>query len=198
MRSCSANILFATTLRKELNRLSLIFITGGARSGKSAYAVELAKRHGGRTAFIATAVAGDDEMEQRIQLHQASRPPAWTTVEEPIKVAEAISGVAVNHQSIIVDCLTLLVSNLIFATPQEPVNPEHEQSILKAIKQIAETAKNTASTVIVISNELGMGIVPDNALARYFRDVCGRANQLLAAAADEVYVCFSGIPVRIK
>jgi len=182
-----------------LNRLSLIFITGGARSGKSAYAVELAKRNGGKTAFIATAFAGDDEMKQRILLHQASRPPEWTTIEEPIKVAEAISGATANHKTIIVDCLTLLVSNLIFDTPsQDMVNPEHEQRILASIKRIAETAQNTDSTVIIISNELGMGIVPENALARYFRDVCGRANQLMAAAADEVYVCFSGIPVRIK
>lgn len=179
--------------------MSLIFITGGARSGKSAYAVELAKQNGGKVAFIATAFAGDDEMEQRIQLHQASRPPEWTTIEEPIKVAEAISDAAVGHAAIIVDCLTLLISNLICETPsQEMVNPEHERSILRAIKQIAGTAKNAASTVIIISNELGMGIVPENALARYFRDVCGRANQLMAAIADEVCVCFSGIPVRIK
>ena len=179
--------------------LSLIFITGGARSGKSRYAVELAKQKGGKVAFIATAIAGDEEMTQRILLHQAARPSDWTTIEESINVSQAITDVVSNHDTIIVDCLTLLITNLVFEPPyQEEINDEKEQKIYAAVGKIIETTENLDATVIVISNELGMGLVPEDALARRFRDVAGRANQLMAEAADEVYVCISGIPMRIK
>lgn len=179
--------------------LSLIFITGGARSGKSRYAVELAKQKSGKVAFIATAIAGDEEMTQRILLHQAARPSDWTTIEESINVSQAITDAVSNHDTIIVDCLTLLITNLVFEPPyQEEINDEKEQKIYAAVGQIIETTENLEATVIVISNELGMGLVPEDALARRFRDIAGRANQLLAEAADEVYVCISGIPMRIK
>ena len=179
--------------------LSLILITGGARSGKSRYAVELAKQKGGNVAFIATAIAGDEEMTERIRMHQTARPSDWTTIEESINVAQAIADVASNHSTIIVDCLTLLITNLVFEPPyNEEINYEKEQKIYTAVEKIIETTKNVEATVIVISNELGMGLVPEDALARRFRDIAGRANQLMAEAADEAYVCISGIPMRIK
>ena len=179
--------------------LSLILITGGARSGKSRYAVELAKQKGGKVAFIATAIAGDEEMTQRIRLHQSARPSDWTTVEESINVAQAIADAASDYETIIVDCLTLLITNLVFEPPyQEKIDDEKEQNIYEAIEQIINTTRNVEATVIVISNELGMGLVPEDALARRFRDIAGRSNQLMAEAADEAYVCISGIPMRIK
>lgn len=179
--------------------LSLILITGGARSGKSRYAVELAKQRGGKVAFIATAIAGDEEMTQRIRLHQSVRPSDWTTVEEYINVAQAIADAASNHETIIVDCLTLLITNLVFEPPyREEIDDAKEQNIYAAVEQIIENTKSVEATVIVISNELGMGLVPEDALARRFRDIAGRSNQLMAEAADEAYVCISGIPMRIK
>ncbi|MFQ6044056.1 MAG: bifunctional adenosylcobinamide kinase/adenosylcobinamide-phosphate guanylyltransferase [Candidatus Poribacteria bacterium] len=179
--------------------MSLILITGGARSGKSRYAVELAKQKSGKVAFIATAIAGDEEMTQRIRMHQSARPTDWTTIEESINVAQSIADVVSNHDIIIVDCLTLLITNLVFEPPyQGEIDDEKEEKIYAAVEQIIETTKNIEATVIVISNELGMGLVPEDALARRFRDIAGRANQLMAEAADEVYVCISGIPMRIK
>ncbi len=186
-----------------MNPLSLIFITGGARSGKSRYAIELAQKaqmRGGKVAFIATAQAGDDEMAKRIRHHQEERPSEWTTIEEPTNVADALRR-AVNrgHTLILIDCLTLLISNLTFRPPHESTIPEaREKEILEVVRQIAETANVIDAKVIVISNELGMGIVPDNPLSRRFRDVAGKANQIMATAAGDVYFCVSGIPVPIK
>ena len=181
--------------------MSLIFITGGARSGKSRHAVELARSNSGTVAFIATAQAGDEEMAGRICRHQQERPDGWTTIEEPLDVAGAIRhAVEMGHGVIIIDCLTLLVSNLTFQLPcdESTIAESREREILEAVREMAETAAAVAAKAIVISNELGMGIVPDNRLARRFRDVAGRANQMMAEAADVVYFCVSGIPMQIK
>lgn len=171
----------------------LVFITGGARSGKSSLALQLAREAGGKVAFIATASAGDEEMTERILIHKRSRPDEWTTIEETVDVSAAIAA-AKGHDVVIIDCLTLLLSNLIFR--ENDLN--ETKHILDRIENLAEASKDFEGTVIVVSNEVGMGIVPENKLAREFRDLAGRANQVMAAAADEVYVCFSGIPVRIK
>lgn len=173
--------------------MPLIFITGGARSGKSDLAVRLAEKSGGKVAFIATARAGDEEMAKRILLHKKSRPEEWTTIEEPIDAASAINS-ARGHDVVILDCLTLLLSNLMF----ENDNTNEPDDILNKIEEVAKTASSFEGTVMIVSNEVGMGIVPDNELARKFRDIAGKANQIIASAADGVYVCFSGIPVRIK
>jgi len=181
--------------------MSLTFITGGARSGKSRYAVELVQHNGGNVAFIATAHAGDDEMAARILQHQQERPPDWTTIEELLDVAGAIRHAAeMGHSVIIIDCLTLLVSNLTFQPPCEEstITEAREGEILGTVRDVAETAAAVDAKVIVISNELGMGIVPDNRLARRFRDMAGRANQIMADTAEVVYFCVSGIPVKIK
>lgn len=168
----------------------LIFITGGARSGKSDLAVRLAEGSSGKVAFIATARAGDAEMAERILLHKRSRPKEWITIENPVDVPSAIAHCGCDV--VIIDCLTLLLSNLML----EDMNKM--DPILGRIKELAESTRSFDGTVIVVSNEVGMGIVPENEMARKFRDLAGRANQIMAGAADEVYVCFSGIPVRIK
>lgn len=146
-------------------------------------------------AFVATAHAGDAEMAERISIHKESRPKEWTTIEEPIDVASAIT-LAHGHDVVIIDCLTLLLSNLMFENNGPHVRGDDR--ILDRIKQLAEAARSFKGTVIVVSNEVGMGIVPENDLAREFRDLAGRANQIMTGAADEVYVCFSGIPIRLK
>ena len=173
--------------------MSIIFITGGARSGKSTLAVELAKKSNGKVAFIATAQAGDDEMKKRISLHKQERPKDWTTIEEPMDVASAIDS-SCGHNVVIIDCMTLLVSNLLCLDE----NMAETQWILEKIGQLVNPAKKFDGTVIIISNEVGMGIVPENKLARDFRDIAGKANQIIANSADQVYVCFSGIPLLIK
>ena len=171
----------------------LVFITGGARSGKSRLAVQLAGKSGEKVAFIATARAGDEEMAERILIHKRSRPDEWTTIEEPTDIPSAIAA-ARGHDVLIIDCLTLLLSNLMFAEN----GPNETEHILDGVESLMKASKDFDGTVIVVSNEVGMGIVPENKLAREFRDLAGRANQIMAEAADEVYVCFSGIPIRIK
>jgi adenosylcobinamide kinase/adenosylcobinamide-phosphate guanylyltransferase len=171
----------------------LIFITGGARSGKSKLALQLAERAGGKVAFIATARAEDDEMAERILIHQESRPKEWTTIEEPVDVPGAIAKVA-DHDLIIMDCLTLLLSNLML----DNSSLDEIDGILGKMEDLVKASRSFKGTVIVVSNEVGMGIVPENELARKFRDLAGRANQIMAKAADEVYLCVSGVPVNIK
>ncbi len=171
----------------------LIFITGGARSGKSKLALKLAERTGGKVAFIATAQAGDDEMAERILIHKKSRPKEWTTIEEPIDIPSAISKVA-DHDVAIIDCLTLLLSNLML----EDNGLDETDGILDEMEDLVKASGSFEGTVIIVSNEVGMGIVPENELARKFRDLAGRANQIMANAADEVYLCVSGIPVKLK
>lgn len=171
----------------------LTFITGGARSGKSALAVQIALESDGKVAFIATASAGDEEMERRILMHKKSRPEKWTTIEEPRDIASAITS-AHGYDIVIIDCLTLLLSNLIC----ECSDLDETDWILEEVKKIAESARDFEGKVIVISNEVGMGIVPENRLAREFRDLAGKANQIMAKSADRIYVCFSGITIQIK
>lgn len=170
---------------------NIIFITGGARSGKSNFAVKLANESKGKVAFIATASAGDDEMKERITRHKESRPKEWITVEEPLDLAKAIERVY-DHDLLIIDCITLYLTNLFCNGIID------EDKILDNIKKMLESAESFHGTIIIISNELGMGIVPENRMARDFRDVAGRANQMIAEVANKVFVCFSGIPVQIK
>jgi adenosylcobinamide kinase/adenosylcobinamide-phosphate guanylyltransferase len=178
----------------------VILILGGARSGKSAYAQQIAKRlcQGKRgVIYIATAVAGDEEMQERIARHRAARPPFWKTLEAPRKAARVIEEIGEESQVIILDCLTLLVSNLML----DKVDGEtmvREEDILGEVESLVQTAKGVKSQVIVVSNEVGLGIVPTTKLGCLFRDIAGRANQLVAREADEVYVMWAGIATRVK
>ncbi|MBI3398409.1 MAG: bifunctional adenosylcobinamide kinase/adenosylcobinamide-phosphate guanylyltransferase [Deltaproteobacteria bacterium] len=167
----------------------MFFILGGARSGKSAYALKLAESITGKRLYLATAEALDKEMAERIKKHKKERSNRWETKEEPIKVAEAIAQDK-KHNVILLDCLTLWISNLMHNSAIR--NPQ------SAISKLVSASKNSKANIIVVSNEVGLGIVPDNPLARRFRDIAGYANQKMAEAADEVYFVVSRIGMRMK
>ena len=178
----------------------IILLSGGARSGKSGYGQRLAEEIQGQRVYIATCPArqaDDPEMEDRINRHRADRcGRGWRTVEEPLALAAALAaneGAAV----IMVDCLTLWISNLLFAHGDQ-TTPLREDDVAERCRQMIQTARSSAATVIFISNEVGLGIVPENPLARLYRDLVGRCNQVVAAGADEVVIVHCGIPVRIK
>ena len=171
---------------------NLILITGGCRSGKSRYAIELAKKlHKTTTVYIATAAFKDAEMEERIKNHQKSRPAEWQTVEEGKNIDTVLMNLKGLSEVVLIDCLTMLTSNLLIEL-KEPVK------IIHRIESMLNVINDSELTVIMVTNEVGAGIVPDGKLGRDFRDVAGIVNQLAAQAADEVYMMVVGIPVKIK
>ncbi len=175
--------------------IKLIFILGGARSGKSAYALKLTEAMAGKKLYLATAQALDKEMAEKIKNHKKQRGSKWTTIEEPIKVADVIRWDK-KHDVLLLDCLTLWVSNLM--SKESGVRSQKSEVIYKNINQLISTCKNSKANIVVVSNEVGLGIVPDNPLARRFRDIAGYANQKMAEAADEVYFVAAGMPMRMK
>jgi len=185
----------------------LILVLGGARSGKSRFAQQLAQTCSDEehrsVVYVATAEAGDEHMRQRIERHRRGRPSGWETVEAPQNVAAAIEATGDSAAAIIVDCLTLWISNLLL-TGGEDFNEDEaqvasrEEAILAEVAALIRAARKANACVIVVSNEVGMGIVPLTSLGRIFRDIAGWANQALAQAADEVYVMWAGLPQRIK
>jgi adenosyl cobinamide kinase/adenosyl cobinamide phosphate guanylyltransferase len=166
---------------------SLTLVLGGARSGKSRHAESLVEAAGGGT-YIATAEAGDDEMRARIAEHRARRGPAWRTIEEPRDLAAALTRAASHRQPVLVDCLTLWLSNLLLA----------DLDIEAASDALVASLAHLGVPVVMVANEVGLGIVPDNALARRFRDEAGRLNQRLAACADRVLFLAAGLPLALK
>lgn len=166
-----------------------ILVLGGARSGKTSLAERLALRGGARPAYLATAEALDDEMAERVSAHQRSREGRFATVEEPLELAQALFAAAQNHDVILVDCLTLWITNLL----------SMERDVADEVEGLAEMldAIDTAR-IILVSNEVGLGIVPDNALARSFRDLAGAAHQRLAEICGHVYFVVAGIPMVVK
>ncbi|MHB0914787.1 MAG: bifunctional adenosylcobinamide kinase/adenosylcobinamide-phosphate guanylyltransferase [Thermoleophilia bacterium] len=174
----------------------MIFVTGGARSGKSGFAEQLAREREGAVTYIATAAAGDEEMQARIAEHRERRPSGWRTVEVDSGLAAVLEKEVAAGASVLVDCLTVYLSNRLLA--QEPGDAGAAGLVEREVDELSAACARANGNVIIVSNEVGMGIVPDNALARAFRDLAGRANQRLAAAAAEVYLCVSGIPVRVK
>ena len=169
----------------------LTFITGGARSGKSRLAEELALKQGEPLLYIATAVCGDSEMTARIARHQARRGGAWQTIEEQYDLAGVLAGHDGWFKAMLVDCVTLWLTNLL-------LKYDDREAVLTEVKRTAAIFPALKSPVILVSNEVGMGIVPDNPLARKFCDLSGEANEILAAVTDEVYVTFSGLPLKLK
>ena len=169
----------------------IIFLLGGARSGKSSYAIELAKSLRKRTAFIATCVLPDSEMRKRIKIHKNSRPAKWKVVEEGRDVKRVLANIKNKFGTILIDCLGLWISNLL-------ADKLTDKKIEKEIKYLVEVISRLKTNVILVSNEVGSGIVPDNLLARRFRDLLWQANQTMAKAADEVIFMQSGIPLKIK
>lgn len=168
-----------------------IFILGGSRSGKSRFAIELAKKKAKKIAFIATGEAKDSEMKERILLHRRKRPDTWKTFEEPRNVLGLLEKIEDSFEVIMIDCLTLLISNFI-------LKGRKDKNIAEEINKILAVLKKHKALSIIISNEVGLGIVPGNQLARRFRDIAGRTNQLVAQKSNEVYFMVSGIPWRIK
>ncbi len=169
----------------------IIFILGGARSGKSRYAVKVAKGIGERVAFIATCEPKDYEMKKRIRLHKASRPKSWKSLDAHNLELSLLKEACAKFNVIVIDCLTLLVSNLILSGFKEKV-------IEKKIKSALQILSKSPVNCIIVSNEVGLGIVPDNKMARNFRDIAGRVNQIVADKADTVFFMVSGIPLKIK
>jgi adenosylcobinamide kinase/adenosylcobinamide-phosphate guanylyltransferase len=169
----------------------LTLVLGGARSGKSAFAQAaaeaLAAETGGRLVMLATAQAFDSEMAERIARHQKDRGPAWTTLEAPLDIASALEPLGAND-IVVVDCLTLWLSNLMLA----------ERDLATAVAGLVEAAGRFPGALWLVSNEVGFGIVPDNALARRFRDEAGRLHQALAQAADAVTLVVAGLTLRLK
>jgi adenosylcobinamide kinase/adenosylcobinamide-phosphate guanylyltransferase len=175
----------------EKSKKRIIFITGGARSGKSRFAEELGRQFFGPKAYLATAQALDEEMAERIRRHRENRPGDWQTLEEPIKVADCIEEEGARFDLILLDCLTLWVSNLMMAGWDGA-------KILEEANRLLDACQRARGSLILVGNEVGMGIVPENAQARLFRDLSGFIQQKAAREADEVYFMVSGLPVKIK
>ncbi len=175
----------------------ITLILGGARSGKSAYAEQLAAQHEGAVLYVATAQAWDEDMASRIAVHQAQRPNHWRTLEAPTDVGQAIRT-APPADVILIDCLTLLASNVIapLDTSEQAVADRALQAEIDALCEAVATAPK--AHWIVVSNEVGLGIVPAYPLGRLYRDALGRANQRLAAIADEVFFMVAGLPMAVK
>lgn len=171
-----------------------ILILGGARAGKSTFALRLAEERAGErgVAFIATAQALDEEMASRIARHREERPADWITIEEPYQLDEALLQTPESNV-VIIDCLTLFVSNWLLRSEKE-----RDASLQNIVTRLLTTIDSQKRTVICVSNEVGLGIVPDTPLARTFRDLLGRVNQQFAEAADEVYLLVAGLPLRLK
>ena len=169
----------------------IILVLGGTRSGKSNYALNLAKRESRKVAFIATCKPMDNEMRRRVILHRRNRPSYWKTFEHPRDMSLLLKNTGSKFEIIIIDCLTLFVSDLILAGVKESVIRSKIKILLKVLKEIS-------AQVIIVSNEVGLGVVPENKLARDFRDIAGRMNQIVAGKSDEVYFMVSGLPLKVK
>jgi adenosylcobinamide kinase/adenosylcobinamide-phosphate guanylyltransferase len=174
--------------RKARGRI--ILVLGGASSGKSEVALRLAGSRGPR-AFVATGQGLDDEMAARITRHQATRSPDWETVEEPIEVEAWFAKQGPRYRTILFDCVTLWVSNLVGTGLQESV-------VLARVGILLQRMRTPAARVVIVSNELGLGLVPAEPATRAFRDLAGRVNQQIAAEADEVHLVVSGLSLRVK
>ena len=172
-----------------------ILITGGARSGKSRFAQELALEAGGRVLFVATAEAKDEDMRRRIEAHRRSRPEGWETLEVPLGINGTFSRRAEGAEIVVVDCITMLVANIMLQSQGETAA---EEMALKEVNALVSKVAAMEATFIIVTNEVGLGLVPDNELGRRYRDCLGGANQLLAYCADEVYLMVAGIPLRLK
>ena len=172
----------------------LTLVIGGTRAGKSSYAQRLAAR-GERVLFLATAEAGDEEMEARIEAHREARPTDWDTLEEPVELAAAIAPRMYRYDTVLLDCLTLWVSNLLLRG-FDPSTARRD--ILPAAQRLLALYRNGDASWVVVSNEVGLGVVPDTKLGRIYADELGRVNQLVAAESDDVYFMAAGLPIEVK
>lgn len=182
----------------------VILVTGGARSGKSNFAEKLCIDRNNSTAYIATSIPFDDEMKDRVKKHKESRPQNWKTYEIYKDIYSIIEEISKNHKTIILDCVTLLVNNLMFTydldidkARQDEIN-NLELYIKDQVNKLIKEIKSTNLYFVAVTNELGMAVVPANKLSRVYTDIVGRINQQIASQSDEVYFVVSGIPIKIK
>jgi adenosylcobinamide kinase/adenosylcobinamide-phosphate guanylyltransferase len=175
----------------------ITLIMGGARSGKSSYAEKIAASLGGSVLYIATAKAGDAEMAERIAAHRVSRPADWQTLETPRNVDQALDNLQTAPQVMLLDCLTLLVTNIVLSMEEAPQH-EIEAVVLAEVEAIVNAQRRLDAPMLVVSNEVGLGLVPPYPLGRVYRDALGRANQNLAAQADNVLFMVAGLPMIVK
>jgi adenosylcobinamide kinase/adenosylcobinamide-phosphate guanylyltransferase len=176
----------------------LTLILGGARSGKSTYAEQLAAPYD-EVLYVATAEAWDEEMRARIAAHRAQRPPGWRTVEAPRQVGAAIAAALTPATTcVLIDCITLLASNVILALPEGSDDATASAALAAEIDRLLEVYARSDAAWFLVSNEVGLGIVPAYPLGRVYRDALGRANQRLAAAADRVLFMIAGLPLTVK
>lgn len=175
-----------------------ILLTGGARSGKSSKAQELAAKTGGAVLFVATATAGDDEMQQRIEMHRKSRPKDWKTLEVTSNLASEITKNIGSEKTVIVDCITLLVNNIFEQCGATPNPVAVEKAVTAELNELIKCMKKSRANFIIVTNEVGLGIVPGDRVSRFYRDLLGKANQILAASVDEVYFMVAGIAISVK
>lgn len=184
-----------TESSRSMRPKELVLILGGVRGGKSSFAQSLARSMSDSVTYIAPAEAGDEEMRRRIEEHRRSRPPSWHTIEEPLHPASALVS-APRTEIVVLDCMTLLVSNLLLANEESAADAE--QAVDAEITALLRAYDNSAATFIIVSNEVGMGVVPPYELGRVYRDLLGRANQRIARAADRVYWMLAGLPIEVK
>lgn len=170
---------------------SLILVTGGTRSGKSRFAVDLAKGFGRNISYLATCQTADREMRQRIAQHRRQRPAHWRTIEHPANPAKVIAQLNGKSDGLILDCVTMYVSQLLVAG-------HSDAEIAQQVRRLCNAVRRAPYPVILVTNEVGSGVVPDYPMGRRFRDLAGLANQIAATLADEVYLLVAGIPTLIK
>ena len=176
---------------QETRQGSVTLVLGGARSGKSRYAQQLAEQSG-RVVFVATAKISDDEMRAKIERHREDRPKEWLTVEEPLELPRVLSGYELNCDMIVVDCLTLYAANLLEA------EGEDDSAIDRRIAALCEALQRTQCAIVLVSNEVGNGIVPSHPLSRQYRDLLGELNQKIAKLADDAVLMVAGLPLALK
>jgi adenosylcobinamide kinase/adenosylcobinamide-phosphate guanylyltransferase len=175
----------------------MVLVTGGCRSGKSSFAQQMAEAAGLKRLYIATAPVLDVEMEERIARHRQERAQRnWFTCEETLELVR-VFGAHTGFDAVLCDCLTLWVNNILYQTEQKGT-AFGEDDMARLAQAVVDTAHQYPGTVIFVTNEVGLGIVPADAISRRFRDLAGRCNQVMATAADEVYCVVSGIPLKIK
>ena len=173
----------------------VILLLGGARSGKSHYAQQLAMELGDKVLFVATGEGLDEEMQARINEHKKARPHSWRTLELPTGIGKGIEKGIDDAGVVLIDCLTLLISNLL---RDEPDYRKAEKRVLSEIDQLIAVMDKLDTSFVIVSNEVGMGLVPDTKIGRIYRDLLGKANQLLAQQATEVYLMVACLPVQVK
>lgn len=176
----------------------VVLVTGGSRSGKSAFAERYAAKFGKKIAYVATAQVYDDEMQHRVDLHQARRPSEWRTYECPFEAENALLAASAEHDMILFDCITLYITNVLLKDYREHEIAKHYELVETAIRKLINAALQADGTTIFVTNEVGSGIVPGDPLSREYRDLAGLANQLVAEAAEEVYLVTCGIATEIK